>query len=171
MQDIGAVGEFQCTGNLRDPLHHQSQPTAGSVRNPGLAIESAPFQGRRQISATEVADLQAFQTNQDLIESQTLHQFHGKEVLPVMLPSGIDRYDRRMLQAGNRCSLPLKTRDGLVGHGKATGQDLESHPAIERQLTSLIDHAHASPPDLADDFEIPHHDPTGICSRTALRIS
>ena len=59
---------------------------------------------------------------------------------------------------GGGLGLGLETADQL-GRGQVAGQDhLYGHGAIEPFLPRLVDHAHAAPADLADQFvraEIP----------------
>ena len=89
-----------------------------------------------------------------LVERRALDQFHRIEVDAVLGAGGVDRDDVRMVQPGSRLGLMSEPIDGPGGQPQAGAEDLERYLAVERDLTGLVDDAHAAATNLADEFKI-----------------
>ena len=71
-----------------------------------------------------------------------------------MLADRVDRDDVRMPEPGGRVGLVQESVE-LIGRGRPElGDRLDRHDAIELQVASLVDDAHAAPADLAQDLVI-----------------
>jgi hypothetical protein len=68
-----------------------------------------------------------------------------------MLAHAVDRHDPRVIQPRRRPRLELEPLPLHRVDPAVQGQDLQRHPAAQRLLDGLVDHAHAPVADLAED--------------------
>jgi hypothetical protein len=73
----------------------------------------------------------------------------------ILLAHTIDRHDMAVMQPRRRARLEQEAAEvGRVGQA-LPGQDLQRHVPAQRDLLGLVDHAHPTPADLADDPVVP----------------
>src|SRR5713226_91452 len=104
------------------------------------------FDGQRQ------HDLRVQRPSRNLmLQCQPVQKLHGDERLAVLLVDLVNRADVGMVES--RCGLrfPLKTGQSLRVFGYFVGQKLQGHKAVELDVLSLVDHAHAAASEFLDD--------------------
>src|SRR5262249_53075642 len=69
-----------------------------------------------------------------------------------VLPYLVDLNDIWMLQAGDHLSFDQETREMRGGREFVRQDHLQGDEAIELDVPRLVDHAHAAPPQLSQDF-------------------
>ena len=91
---------------------------------------------------------------ESLGEASAFGEFQRKVRAILMRTDRVDRDDVRMPEAGDRVGLGPESF-ALIGRGvPALGDRLEGNDAIECLLASLVDDAHTSPAELAEDLVI-----------------
>ena len=101
-----------------------------------------------------VQALEPAQLGDDLGQAAALDELHGVERHAPLAADGVDRHDVGVVQAGGGLGLELEPLQLLGVQRRGQRQDLQRHPAVERELLGLVDDAHAAPADLAEDAEI-----------------
>ena len=81
-----------------------------------------------------------------------LDQLHHEGVHAARLFDAVDSSDVRVIQRGERPGLALESGEPLRVLGKALGQDLDRHVALQLAVPGPIDLAHAAGPDGGEDF-------------------
>ena len=87
----------------------------------------------------------------DQVQALALDELHGIEADIAVLAHLEDRHDVGVVQPRRGAGLAAEP---LLDHpvaGHRPRQDLQRHPAAQRDLLGLVDHAHAAPADLAED--------------------
>ena len=85
------------------------------------------------------------------VEPHALDELHGVEADIPVLAHLVDRHDVGVVHSGRGAGLAAEP---LLDHpvaGDLPRQDLQRHPAAQRDLLGLVHHAHAAPADLAED--------------------
>ena len=91
------------------------------------------------------------QLGDDQVQALTLDELHGVKADIPILAHLVDRHDVGVVQSRRGAGLAAEP---LLDHpvaGHLPRQDLERHPAAQRDLLGLVHHAHAAPADLAED--------------------
>ena len=98
--------------------------------------DAAQTQGRRPDQVAQVV---------------TLDDRHDEEHRPVVAAEVVDRDDRGVVHLGNEPRLALKA---LLGFGSEQRRcdHLDGHLALEPRIPGAVDHTHASPTQLGDEF-------------------
>ncbi len=84
-------------------------------------------------------------------QAAAVDELHGVVVDPLLAAHSEDRHDVGMVQLRGRLGLDLEPLAPLGVDRRREREDLQGDPAAQGDLLGLIDHAHAPPPDLADD--------------------
>jgi hypothetical protein len=106
-----------------------------SLAAPGLAFELA-----------KLADHVSQSTTIDKLHRVVMHAAVGAH--------GVNRHDVRMVQERRRLGLGLEPRELAWVKRGGEGEDLQGDAAAERDLLGLVDDAHATAADLAQNVEI-----------------
>src|SRR5262249_7368588 len=89
----------------------------------------------------------------DVIEAETFDVLHHVEWLVVVLPDAEDRHDVGVVQPGGSLGLALEALNLSSVDERPGRQDLERDLPAEPFLLGLVDHAHSTAADLANDTE------------------
>ena len=81
----------------------------------------------------------------------------------------MDRADVRVVEGGRGLGLPLKTAESLRVVGEFVGKELQGDVATELEVFRLVDHAHATATDLAEDAVMGNRLPDGLGGRRHWR--
>ena len=130
-------------------------PRAGWPTRPeaSVAVEIAgggPARGRRPGPGRRAAAARAITCGQ----AAALDELHGVEGHAPLAADRVDRHDVRVVQAGGGLGLELEPLQLPGVERRGERQDLQRHPAAQRELLGLVDDAHAAPADLAEDPEV-----------------
>jgi hypothetical protein len=106
-----------------------------SLAGSGLALELA-----------ELAD--------DVGQGTTIDKLHRVVMHAALGAHGMDRHDIRVMQERRRLGLGLEPRKLARIKRGGEREDLQGHTAAQRDLLGLVDDAHASAADLAQNVEI-----------------
>ena len=83
-------------------------------------------------------------------QAAAIDKLHRKIILPLNLPHVVDVDDVRVMEPGGGFRLALEAADHL-GRGEVAGQDhFHGDRAIEPFLPGLVDHAHSTAADFAE---------------------
>ena len=137
-------------GTAGDPFAERlglDAPAGVLFAEPGrLALEGRDDPG---LGFVPVAEPQ--QLGDDGVEPQSLDELHGvKPDIPV-LTHLVHRDDVGMVQSPHGAGLAAEPLLEQPVPGHVPWQDLERHPAAQRDLLGLVHHAHPAPADLAED--------------------
>ena len=91
------------------------------------------------------------QLGDDQVQALALDELHGIEADIAVLADLEDRHDVGVVQPGRGAGLAAEPLLDQPVAGHLPRQDLQRHPAAQRDLLGLVDHAHAAPADLAED--------------------
>ncbi len=86
-----------------------------------------------------------------VLQGAPFQQFHGDEVLPILLVDFVDGADIGMVQSGSGAGFPLKTLDRLPVTRVLRRQELQRHAAAELRVFRAVDDTHASAAELFQD--------------------
>ena len=81
---------------------------------------------------------------------------HRVVVVPALDPEVVDGHDARVLELRCGPGLAIEAGHGVVLPAASVlgGEDLEGHPALERELARLVDLPHSSLAEEAQDLEV-----------------
>ena len=86
-----------------------------------------------------------------------LDVLHGVVVYAAVAADGMDVDYVGVVERGGRPGLVLEALEAAGVECGGEGDDLQGHPAVERGLLGLVDHAHPAAADLAEDAVLAHH--------------
>ena len=88
---------------------------------------------------------------------------------PCVLADFVDRADVRMVERGRGASFAAEPLHRGVVLREVFGEELERNAAAEAGVFGLVDHTHASAPELAQDAivrnQLVDHSSSGLCSK------
>src|SRR5262249_39790521 len=135
------VGQLWCRASLVD-----RQQDVGRLE---VAVDDAVLMGMLHRLGHTLHDLrrlprQQRPVTQPLLQAAARHQRHREEMLAIDRADLEDRYDSWRVQAGSGPGLTKEALDG-AGGGELPGDDgLDSDGALESELMSTVDDAHAA---------------------------
>ena len=161
----GAAGPWPSTTAVRPTGPGRAigrEPESSRAARAVVRSRPGPGRGRRPGQAVEPAEL-----GDDLGEAAALDELHGVVVHAALGADGVDRDDVGVVQAGGGLGLELEPLELAGVQGRGEGQDLQGHPAAERDLLGLVDDPHAAAADLAEEAEVAEPArPDGLGRRT-----
>jgi hypothetical protein len=86
-----------------------------------------------------------------LLQALAFKPFHHNEGMSVVVLNAVDGTDVRMVEQGRSARFPGKSFQGLGITGQVFGDKLQGHMTAELEIFRLIDHAHTTAPQLAED--------------------
>jgi len=90
---------------------------------------------------------QAADAPQKRAEIFAVDVLHREEVKPRNLTDIVDAADVRMSDLSRDTDLAPKALDSFLVSREFFGEELQGHGLLEREVVSMIDFAHATPPD------------------------
>ncbi len=84
-------------------------------------------------------------------ERRPLDQLHDEGVHAICVLEPVDLRDLRMIERGQHLGFALEAEEAIAIAGKALGQHLDRHVAIELRVASAVDHTHSACAEPFDD--------------------
>ena len=86
-----------------------------------------------------------------MLQRYAVEKLHCEKGMAILLPDFVDGADIRMVERRSRPRLALEPRQGLRVFDHLIGKELQGDKAVEGYIFRLVNHAHATAPELLEN--------------------